>query len=204
MQLLPDRENNKPLAIGLLLIAILLVYIVGGHWFVVRHGELSQQRQQLESQIARFKAASARRPVLEGRLDELRADRLDSALFLGQGNFNLAAAAMVRTLRDVIAAEAETPDLCSIQSTQNTPDREPDRFEQVTVSVHMNCPLPDLVGVLYALENNVPLIFVDNMIINQRMTAGARRGRGNVEAYGQLDVRFDMYGFLTERSGGRP
>jgi len=43
----------------------------------------------------------------------------------------------------------------------------------------------------------VPLIFIDNLLINQRMTAERRGRRGGVDAYGQLDVRFDMYGFLA-------
>lgn len=204
MQLLPDRENNRPLAIGLVLITALLVYLVGFHWFVVRHGEFNEQIGQLESQAARFKAASARRPELEDRLEELRVERLDSALFLSQSNFNTAAAGLVRQLRDTIGSVADEEELCTVASTQNRPDSDPERFEQVTVNVRMNCPLPDLVGILYALENSVPLIFVDNLMVNQRMTADRRGRRGGVEAYGQLDVRFDIYGFLPERSGGRP
>jgi general secretion pathway protein M len=203
MQLLPDRENNRPLAIGLLLIVALVVYLVGFHWFVVRHGELGEEIGRLESQAARFKAAVARRPELEGRLEELRVDRLDSALFLSQSNFNTAAAALVRQLRDTISSVADQDDLCTVVSTQNRPDSDPERFEQVTVNVRMNCPLPDLVRILYQLENSVPLIFVDNLMVNQRLTADRRGRRGGVEAYGQLDVRFDMYGFLPERSGGQ-
>lgn len=201
MQLLPNRENNRPLAIGLALIMGLLVYLVGFHWFVVRHGEISEEINRLETQAARFKAASARRPLLEERLDTLRVDRLDSALFLPQSNFNTAAAALVRRLRETIASEAEDAELCTIVATQNRPDTEPERFEQVTVNVRMNCPLPDLVRILYDLENSVPLVFVDNLLINQRLTAERRTRRAGVEAYGQLDVRFDMYGFLTERRG---
>jgi general secretion pathway protein M len=203
MQLLPDRENNRPLAIGLLVIAILVVYLVGFHWFVARHGELGQDISRLESQAARFKAAAARRPELEQRLEELRVDRLDSALFLSQSNFNIAAAALVRQLRDTIIEAAEQEDLCTVVQTQNRPSSDPDRFEQVTVNVRMNCPLPDVVQILYQLENSVPLVFVDNLMVNQRMTADRRGRRGGVEAYGQLDVRFDMYGFLPDRSGGR-
>jgi general secretion pathway protein M len=201
--LLPDRENNRPLAIGLLLIVAILVYLVGFHWFVARHGELGAEITRLESQVARFKAAAARRPELEARLDELRVERLDSALFLGQSNFNTAAATMVRQLRETIASVAEDEALCTVLSTQNRPDSDPERFEQVTVNVRMNCPLPDLVRILYQLENSVPLIFVDNLMVNQRLTADRRGRRGGVEAYGQLDVRFDMYGFLPERSGGQ-
>jgi general secretion pathway protein M len=201
MQLLPDRENNKPLAVGLLLIAMLLVYLAGFHWFVDRHGQLNEEIERYETQAARFKAATARRPQLEARLEELRMERLDSALFLSQSNFNTAAAALVRRLRDTISSQADQSDLCTITATQNRPDSDPDRFEQVTVNVRMNCPLPDLVGILYDMENSVPLIFVDNLMINQRISADRRTRRGGVEAYGQLDVRFDMYGFLAERGG---
>lgn len=204
MQLLPDLENNRPLAIGLLVIALILVYLVGFHWFVVRHIELGSEISQSEEQVARFKAAAARRPELEQRLEELRADRLDSALFLSQSNFNTAAAGLVRQLRDTISQVAEDSELCTVTATQNRPDSDPERFEQVTVNVQMNCPLPDLVRLLYELENSVPLVFVDDLLINQRMTADRRGRRGGVEAYGQLNVRFNMYGFLPDRSGGRP
>ncbi|AKS40872.1 type II secretion system protein GspM [Wenzhouxiangella marina] len=197
MQLLPDRENNKPLAVGLLLIAAMLVYLGGFHWFVDRHLTLADDIERLETQVGRFKAAVARRPALEERLSELRSERLDNALFLRQSNFNTAAAALVRLLRDAIDEQAEDTELCTVTATQNRPDAEPDRFEQVTVNVRMNCPLPDLVRILYSLEDNVPLIFVDNLLINQRMAADRRGRRVGVDAYGQLDVRFDMYGFLA-------
>src|SRR5690625_6877210 len=80
MQLLPDLENNRPLAIGLLVVALVLVYFIFFHWFVARHLEMAGQVSQLEESAARFKAAVERRQPLEQRLEELRADRLDSAL----------------------------------------------------------------------------------------------------------------------------
>lgn len=203
MKLLPDREHSRLLAVGLLLIAAALVYLVGFHWFVLQHLELSRDIGHLETRIARFKATAMHRPMLEARLDELRRERLDSALFLSESNFNTAAASMTRYLRDIINTQADDTELCQIIATQNRPAREPERFEQVTVNVRMQCPLPDVVRLLYELENTVPLIFVDNMIINQRAVPQARgvRRRGG-ETYGQLDVRFDMYGYLADQGAG--
>lgn len=199
MELMPNLENNRPLAIGLLLIVLIVVYLVGFHWFVVRHLELGEQIEMLEQQAARFKAAVERRPALEAQLERLHTERLDSALFLSEANFNTAAAGLSRRLRDIIQAQTDDADLCSIVSTTNRPDSEPERFEQVTVNVRMTCPLPDLVRVIYELEDSVPLVFVDNLMINQRIPAdhAGRRGTTN---YGQIDVRFDMYGFLTEQA----
>lgn len=197
MQLLPDLENNRPLAIGLLVVALALVYLVGFHWFVMRHVELTDEIAALEERAARFKAAVTRQPQLEEQLRELQEDRLDSALFLSGSSFSVAAANLTSRLRDLVRSEADDAELCTITSTANRADQEPEQFEQVTVNVRMNCPLPDLTRILYELERGVPLIFVDNLFVNQRIAAD-RAGRRGSRSYGQLDVRFDMYGFLSE------
>src|SRR5690625_7776319 len=81
MQLLPDLENNRPLAIGLLVVALVLVYFIFFHWFVARHLEMAGQVSQLEETAARFKAAVERREPLRQRLDEPHADPPHTALF---------------------------------------------------------------------------------------------------------------------------
>jgi len=202
VQLLPDLENNRPLAIGLLVILVVLVYLLGFHWFVMRHVAMADEVEMLEQRAARFNAAVARGPDLAAQLDELQAERLDSALFLPESNFNVAAAGLTRRLRDIIDREADNPDLCSITSTRNQPDSEPERFEQVTVNVRMSCPLPDLSRILYQLENSVPLIFVDNLIMNQPVPADRAGGRRSRSGYGQIDVIFNMYGFLSQQVEG--
>ncbi len=67
----------------------------------------------------------------------------------------------------------------------------------MTVNVRMQCPLPDLVRVLYELENSVPLVFVDSLEINQRTLPG-RQARRGAENLAQLDVRFNMYGYRAQ------
>ena len=111
MQLLPDLQNNRPLAIGLLLVALVVVYLLGFHWLVLRQLELSAEMQRLESQAGRFKAAVARRPDLELRLSELNAERQGSTLFLPENGFSSAAAAMTRRLRETIDSESLQPEL---------------------------------------------------------------------------------------------
>lgn len=195
MQLLPNPEQSRPLAIGLAVVALVIVYLAGFHWFVLKHVDMGREIDRLERQISRFKATAAERPRLEARLEDLRLDRLDSALFLQEPSFNIAAAALTRRLRDIISTQAEDTELCQVSATQNQPAREPERFEQVKVNVRMQCPLEDFVRVLYELENSVPLVFVDNLIVNQRAMPDRRR-RGTT--YGLLDIRFDMYGYLAE------
>lgn len=198
MQILPDREQGKPLAIGLVVVLLIIVYLVGFHWFIMRHVSIGSEISELESQIARFKATAQERGPLETELESLRLMRSDSALFLPQTNFSTAAAGMNRRLRETISAEAELQEFCTVSATQNRPAQEEERFEPVTVNVRMECPLPDLVRVMYELENGIPLVFIDNLTVHQRDMPG-RRARGSQP--GLLDVRFDMVGYLPERRG---
>lgn len=197
MQWLPDRKNNRPLALGLLIIAAIVVYMAGFHWFVVRHAELASEGERLTQQAARFRAAVAREPDLRERLAELSQQRAGNTLFLPESGFNAAAASLTRQLREIIDNEALQAELCTVQATQNIPDQEPERFEQVTVNVRMQCPLDDMSRVLYALEDSEPLIFLENLIVRQRIPAD-RAGRRGAGSYGRVEISFNMYGFLTE------
>lgn len=194
MQWLPQKENNRPLAVGLLIIAIGVVYFVGFHWYVSAQSALASEINQLEQQAARFKAAINRREDLEARLAELEEARLDSALFLGEDSFALSAARLTRTLRETVRNESEHTEFCRVTATENRAPDEEERFEQVTVNVRMTCPLDDLVKIIYSLERNTPMIFIDSLIIQQR---GGRTRRGNT-VEGALEVRFDMYGYRSE------
>ncbi len=198
MQLLPDREQGRPLAIGLLLIALIVVYLVGFHWFIMRHVELGSQTSDLKQQIARFKATAAQRSALEDRLDRLQSERLDSALFLPENQFSIAAAGLIRTLREWIDNETADPDLCQISNTAPQRAREPELFEVVRVDVRMSCPLDDFINVLHELESSVPLIFIDNLRINQRYRPEMRDNRRSRATYGLLDIQFQMAGYINQ------
>ena len=197
MQWLPERKNNRPLAIGLLVIAVILVYMAGFHWFVVRHAELAGEAERLTEQAARFKAAVARESDLRERLAELEQERAGNTLFLPESGFSSAAASLTRRLRETIDSEALQPEFCTVQATQNVPDQDPDRFERVTVNVRMQCPLDDISRILYALEDSQPLVFVDNLMVRQRILAD-RVGRRGTTNYGRVEISFNMYGYLTE------
>ena len=201
MQILPDREQGRPLAIGLLVIALVLVYLLGFHWFVTRQLALGSEIDNLERQIARFKATAAQRDDLQERLQQLQRQRLDSALFLEGGDFNVAAAELIRTLREQIDARADDASVCQVTNTTPQRPRDPERFQSVRVSVRMQCPLPDFIRVLYELERAVPLIFIDNLMINQRASL-SQRGRRGSDRYGQLDIRFEMFGYLDQPGEG--
>jgi len=202
VKLLPDPQQSRPLAIGLLAVAVMLVYFVGFHWFVMRHVSLSGEIGDLETRIARYKGTVEMAEPMRARLNELRASQMDSALFLEGDDANLATAELIRMLRDWVDRSAADAELCSITNTSPRRYTDPERFRSVRVNVRMQCPLDDFMRVLYEMESGVPLVFIDNMMINQRLTPDQRGRRGSTP-YGQLDIRFEMYGYINQPGAGQ-
>ncbi|MFO7764741.1 MAG: type II secretion system protein GspM [Wenzhouxiangellaceae bacterium] len=197
MKLLPDPRQSRPLAIGLLVVAAILVYFLFFHWFVMRHVQLGGEIDRLEDRIARYKGAVELAEPTRERLEELRASQMDSALFLDGEDANIATAELIRMLRDWVERSAGDAELCNITNTSPRRYSDPERFRSVRVNVRMQCPLDDFMRILYEMETGVPLVFVDNMMINQRLTPD-QRGRRGSSPYGQLDIRFEMYGYLNQ------
>lgn len=195
MQWLPKKDNNGPLAVGLLVIALMLLYLVGFHWYFAAQARVGSELGMLKDQVGRFKAAIERREDLEARLVELQQAQSGSALFFDQPNLSLAGAELTRTLRELVRTEAQHGDLCRILAIENQPSPEEELFEQVTVNVRMTCPLDDLVKIIYAMEQNTPMVFVDQLIIQQR----GGRTRLGMRVDQALEVRFDMFGYRSER-----
>ena len=202
MQWLPKPDHSTPVAIGLLVLAVVLVYLVGFHWFVVRHADISRDRAQLTQQAARFKGALASEPALQRQLDALRGSDETQQLFLPERNFNTAAARMTRRLRDTVRAESHHDGFCQVNATENrADDGDSEQFEKVTVNVRMTCPLDDFTRIAYALKSSPPMMFIDDVVIQQRTTR-ARRGGGAADADGQLEIRFDLYGYRQRDHAG--
>jgi len=190
IQVMPDARNSKATALMLLVIAVLLVYLLFFHWFVLRHKEYTEEITALREQLTRFQTVAGQREVLQQRLAQVRSSESDETLFFAQPTFDEAAAAMNSSIGDLVRSQAD--DTCVIVSRQPIPSRVQERFEKVTVNVRMRCDAEDFLKVLYGMETGVPLMLVDDVnIIRPR----ARRTRG-AAPQGALDIRFNVSGYL--------
>ena len=188
-----EQGNGRRTAVLLLIIALILVYLLGFHWFILRHLEYGEEISELTEQLGRFQRVAAQREQVEAQLQALQGRRSESNLFLEEGDFNEAAAGMSERLNQTVATQAE--DSCQIVSRQPVKARVVERFEKVTVNVRMRCTVDDLMRVLYALETGVPMIIVEELtVIKPRI----RRRANNQPDVGAeyLDVRFNMSGYL--------
>jgi len=193
MQVIPDQRNSKTTAIMLLVIALLLVYLLVFHWFILRHREYAEEIGDLRTQLNRFQSVASQREALQTRLGEVRNSQQDADLFLKESEFDEAAAAMSGRIGEMVRTQAD--ESCQIVSRQPVRPKVQERFEKVTVNVRMRCDAEDFLQVLYGMETGIPLMLVDDLnIIRPR---ARRRSRGaKTAAQGTLDIRFNVSGYL--------
>jgi len=193
MQVIPDQRNSKTTALLLLAIALLLVYLLVFHWFFLRHREYAGEIGELREQLSRFQTVASQREILQTRLSEIRNTQTDTGLFLDYPSFDEAAAAMSGEIGNIVRATAD--DSCQIVSRQPVRPRAQERFEKVTVNVRMRCDAEDFLQILHGMETSMPLMLVDDLNIIRPRTQRSSRGR-QVETQGDLDVRFNVSGYL--------
>lgn len=193
MAALIEPGNSRRTAVLLLIVAIILVYLLGFHWFIIRHIDYGDEVSELATQLERFQRVAAQREQVEEQLSSLQGRRSESNLFLEEGDFNEAAAGMSERLNQMVSTQAD--DNCQIVSRQPVRARVVERFEKVTVNVRMRCDIEDLMKVLYQLETGVPMIFVEELTV---IKPRARRRTRNQEStpVSELDIRFNMSGYL--------
>jgi general secretion pathway protein M len=177
-------------------IALILVYLLFFHWFILRHLEYGEEISGLSDQLGRFERVAAQRPQYEELLSELQNRRSDESLFLEGSDFNEAAAGMSEQLNQMVRTQAE--EACQIVSRQPVRPRVEERFQRVTVNARMRCGIEDLTKILYSLETGVPMILAEELTVIKPRARRSRRNGQEVQQLVLLDVRFNMSGYLRE------
>jgi len=95
-------------AILLFVIVVILMYLVGFHWFILRHIEYNGEISDLSGQLGRFERVAAEKERYESLLESLENRKSDENLFLEGSNFNEAAAEMSERLGQMIDLQAES------------------------------------------------------------------------------------------------
>jgi general secretion pathway protein M len=197
MKLLPDARHGRPLAVLLLLIALLLGYLLFAHWWFV--SPLMDSRAELielRDEEARYRATAQQRKAVEERLAEVRAFEAGNPGFLTEANFDLAASALIQRLQEQVNLLG-AGERCLVVSRTPFRSRDEEPFERVTIKVRMRCEMEHFIAVLHGLESGSPQLFVGELGVTSRRGI-AVPGQAPV---GYLDVAFDLYGYLRNKGG---
>lgn len=200
MRLLPDAKHGRFLAVVILFIALLLAYMLGLHWwFIAPHAQLRSDLIELRDQEFEFRSTSQQRPKVEERLAEARRFEAENPGFLNEANFDLAAAALIQRLENLIGERASSRERCAVVSRTPFRPRDAEPFQRVTIKVRMRCEMEDFVEVLHGLEGGSPMLLVEQLSVSRRGVQ-TTRGQGRGQSY--LDISFDLSGYLRLKGAG--
>lgn len=191
-QVLRDRAA----AVGLLVAALALVYMLGVHWwFTAPFLDARASLIELRDQELQLRTIANTREQVEQRLAEVRSFEAGNPEFLPEDNFDLAASVMIQRLQSLVDQQSAGA-ACSIVSRTPFRSNADEPFVRVTIKVRMRCTLEYLAPVLHSLETSSPRLFVNDFSVINRAQGPTRPG----QVPGAIDVNFDVYGFLRKQT----
>ncbi len=188
-----NARGQRIAAIGLLALALVLAYFLLLHWwFVAPLAAVDAQMSELRDTQARYAGIIAEKPQLARRLAALGSGRAASSAFLPENDPNTAAADLMQRVVDAVGAHAAGG---SCEVTQKMPVPGTDRadgepYRKATANISLRCDIEPLVGVLQALEQGTPYLFVDNLSIYRNPVAAQQASTPS------LEVQFSLSGYL--------
>mgnify|MGYP001432859965 CR=1 FL=1 len=184
-------------ALALLLLVGGALYLAVDQWLIGRYRDYQNQLQQQQERLAQLERIAATREPVQQRIVKIQQDRNITAQYLPQSAPALAAAELQQRIKAVVEAAGGT-----LQSTQALPPVEEGGAMKVTVSAIMNGDTGSVQKVLYDLEGQTPLLFVDNLELSARMMR-PRLPNGRYANYTrmQLNAQFEVSGYLRKGGG---
>jgi len=195
----PIAERDRWLALGLLLLALALVYLVLIHpWWTVPMLAEGERIQALQARELRARMQLQQAPQIRQALTRARQQHTRSAGFLPEASAELATASLIKRLETVVTQASPGNRACAINNRSPLSEPGNGRYTRVAVQVRLRCGVPETAAVLYALESGSPRLFVDNLNILARTHFAVAEQQGRA---GGVDVNFDLYGYLRPRPG---
>ncbi|HCK80857.1 MAG TPA: type II secretion system protein GspM [Candidatus Competibacter sp.] len=182
---------------------LLLVLVIGGFYLLVdrilvgRYHFYHDRLEQTQGRLAQLERMAASREPIQRLIANIQQDSALSAQYLPQSAPPLAAADLQQRVKTVIEASGAT-----LRSTQTLPPVEEGNAVKVSISTSLVGDTESLQKILYNLEAQTPLLFVDNVDVSARDNR-PRLPNGRLASYTrvQLTVQFEVSGYLRKESG---
>ncbi|MGB5062902.1 MAG: type II secretion system protein GspM [Candidatus Competibacter sp.] len=184
-------------------LVLLLLVVAGTLYLVVERGLIVSYRfykERLEQQQVRLeqleRMAASREPIQQ-LIASIQQDRNITAQYLPQFAPSLAAADLQQRVKAVVEAVGGT-----LRSTQALPPVEEGNAVKVAVNATVSGDTESLQKILYDLESQTPLLFIDNLDVSAREIR-QRLPNGRLADYTrvQLNIQFEVSGYLRKEGG---
>ncbi len=198
---LPSGESQKPdskrwYAILILIVFMVIIYFLFFQSFVSDHALLSEEMADLEQNRQDFTELASQTAELQTRINQVKETVGDNSNFLLADSYNLGTAELTRILKGIVAKNTGSRKECDTISNTPSRDRDPDQFEKIIIKVRMRCEFDKMVSVLRDIEQFVPLLFLDDLQLEQRTIRRSSR-RNATPVKPMLEVKFDLYAYMN-------
>lgn len=192
------------MGIGQRLSALLLLLLAGGGLYllvdrvlVTQYRYYQSHLEQQQGRLVQLERMAAIQEPIQQLIAKIQQDRNIDNQYLPQSAPALAAADLQQRMKAAIEAAGGT-----LQSAQPLPPTEDSGAIRVAVSVSATGDVGMLQKVLYGIESQTPLLFVDSLEVLARETR-PRLASGQMASYTriQLSAQFEVSGYL--RKGDR-
>ncbi|TPG06442.1 general secretion pathway protein GspM [Rhodanobacter glycinis] len=193
-----NARDSRIAAIGLLLLALLLAYVVLLHWwFVAPLQQIRSEMADLRDTHSRYAAAIAEKPTLQKRIAALGAGQAASSAFLAADDPNTAAADLMQRVVDVVGSNTARGSCVVSQKMPlpNPPASAGEPYRKAAVSISLSCDIEPLAAVLQALEQGTPYLFIDDLSIYRNPVAAQQ------DHAAPLEVQFTLSGYVRPARG---
>ncbi len=188
-----NPKQQRLLAIGLMVLLLAAVYLIVVQPIVSMHQDYDGRIGELHDRLAGYKKIAGSRGALQKEFDRIKKQvTATQAGYLKSKTQALAGAELQDRVKRVI--ESGGGRLTSIQILQPEDEsKHKDTPPRVTIRVQMTGSIETVQKVLHKLESGQPRLFIDNAYVRTRSAyiAGTNKPQND-----QLDIRFNLYGFL--------
>lgn len=189
--------GHRVIALLLLSLVVGALYLAVDRVLVAKYRYYRAHLEQQEGRIAQLERMAASREPIQRAIAGIQQDPAIATQYLPQSAPSLAAAELQQRVKGIVEAVGGT-----LRSTQALPPIEEGGAVKVTVSAAMTGDTESLGKILYELESQTPLLFVDNLDVTARENR-PRLASGRLANYSriQLNVQFEVSGYLRKEGG---
>lgn len=183
----PIVFGRRLAALSLLMGILALIYFLAVAPLVSEYRRNEEAIADAQDLLVRFQRLAAAQTGLQGQVDELRQRESSQGYYLTQGTDALAAAELQDRLKAVVQEDGGT-----LRSMQILPTEEQDNFRRIAIRLQLTTTTEALSNVVYSLETMNPLLFIDNVDVQSRLSRPTKDGTV-VDPI--LVVSLDLYGY---------
>jgi general secretion pathway protein M len=185
---LKSLSRERLLAVGLLLFAIGLIYMLVLSPLLALRKEYAESVDELEFRLERYRKIAAERPLWSRRVEEIKQHGRVSEQYIAKETPALASADLQTLIKEIVTTSGG-----ELISTQVVPEQQEEQLTRIAVRIRMNGSTRVLRDVLHAVETSQPILWVDNL--NLRPIRMPMRP-GSKAAPDRLSIDFEVVGYM--------